>query len=167
MPVKFAISFLHTVAIGTLLAVAGAAHAAVSCTGTVSSLAFGTYSPLSATAATTTGSLSVTCTLTGNTSATVPLTVSFSTGNSGTYMSRRMLSGTSFLSYNIYKDAAHTLIYGDGTGGSYTASANPPFTLTPSSRTGTATGSMYGVIPAGQDVAAGTYGDTIVMTITY
>jgi len=77
-----------------------------------------------------------------------------------------MKSGTNTLSYNLYFDAAFTQIRGDGTGGSQVGGGT--LTLTPSSRTQSVPAStIYGRIPAGQDVAAGNYSDTIIVTVTY
>ena len=140
-------------------------QAAVTCTISATSVAFNTYNPLSPSPTNSTGTLTATCSLTGNKNATVNLISSFSTGNSGTYSVRKMLSGTSVLQYNLYRDPAYTEIRGDGTGNSFTGSAT--LALTTSTRTQQATGTVYGQIPAGQDVAAGSYSDTIVVTITY
>jgi spore coat protein U-like protein len=76
-----------------------------------------------------------------------------------------MLSGAQLLSYNLYFDAAYTQIRGNGTGGSQQGGAT--FTLTPSAPTGSTTSVIYGRIPALQDVAAGSYTDTIIVTVTY
>jgi spore coat protein U-like protein len=142
-----------------------AALAAVSCTVSAIGVAFGTYNPLSATPAYANGSVQATCTLTGNTSTAVTLTSSYSAGLSGNFALRTMLSGASTLGYNLYYDAAYTQVRGDGTGGSQTGGAT--LNLTRTNPTQSATGTIYGRIPAGQDVAAGSYADTIVVTITY
>ena len=76
-----------------------------------------------------------------------------------------MLSGANPLNYNLYFDAAYTQVRGDGTGGSQTGGAN--FTLSNSNKTDSTTSTIYGRAPALQDVAAGTYSDTITVTITY
>ena len=65
----------------------------------------------------------------------------------------------------MFFDAAYTQIRGDGTGGSQTGGAT--LSLTPGNPTQTSTSTIYGRIPASQDVAAGAYADTIVVTITY
>lgn len=75
------------------------------------------------------------------------------------YASRRMRhDGDNFLNYNLYTDVRRTLVWGDGTGGSRTrtAAANSDTTL-----------SIYGGIPAGQDVAAGIYLDNITVTVAF
>jgi spore coat protein U-like protein len=95
----------------------------------------------------------------------VTLVDSFSTGSSGTYSNRTLRSGTNILNYNLYYDAGYSEIRGNGSGGSYTGSAT--LNLTAGNPTQTATGTIYGKIPAGQNVAPGTYTDTLVVTITF
>jgi len=149
-----------------LLTVTQIASAAVSCSINVTGPVFGVYNPLTPTPTVTTSIITATCTLTGNTSTTVNLTSSYSTGSSGTYAARTMKSGSNSLNYNLYFDAAFTQIRGDGTGGSQTGGGT--LTLTPSLRTDTTPiSTIYGRIPAGQDVAPGNYSDTITVTITY
>lgn len=141
------------------------ATAAVSCTASSTSTAFGIYDPFSATPAYANGDVQVTCTLLSGRSTTVTLVSSYSTGSSGSYAMRTMVAGANKLNYNLFFDDAYTQIRGNGTGGSQTGGAT--LNLTPGNRTQTASGTIYGRIPAGQDVAAGSYSDTIVVTITY
>ena len=154
-----------------LLLLAGAslapalAAAAVTCSVTATGPAFGVYNPLSATPAYADGTVQVTCTLLSGGNTTVTLVSSYSTGSSGNYAARSMLAGANVLSYNLYFDAAYTQVRGDGTGGSQTGGAT--LNLTRGAPTQTASGTIYGRIPAGQDVAAGSYADTIVVTISY
>ena len=140
---------------------AGTVSCSVSATGPI----FGTYSPLSATPTYANGSVTATCTLVSGGATTVNLVSSYSTGASNSYALRSMLSGTNKLSYNLFYDAAYSQIRGDGTGGSQTGGAT--FDLTNSARTQSATSVIYGRIPASQDVSAGAYADTIIVTITY
>ena len=149
------------------LTTVNAAHAAASCTVSATGPDFGIYDPLSPTPNDAVGSVTATCTLMSGRSETVTLVSSYSAGSSGNFASRSMMSGSNVLSYNLYYDAAYTQIRGDGTGGSMTGSAsmtltrrNPTQTLNPPSV-------IYGRIPAGQDVPAGVYSDTIVITVTY
>ena len=141
------------------------AYGAVSCSVSATGPIFGTYNPLSATPTYSNGQVHATCTLLSGGATTVTLVSSYSTGASGSYALRSMLSGTNKLGYNLFYDAAYTEIRGDGTGGSQTGGAS--LALTPGSPTQSATSVIYGRIPAGQDVAAGSYADTIVVTITY
>jgi spore coat protein U-like protein len=155
----------RTLGIIAALVLPAAAHAAVSCRVAATGPAFGTYSPTNTAATVANGTLTATCTLTGGTTTAVTLTSSYSTGSSGTFSSRVMLSGTSRLSYNLYYDAAYTQIRGDGTGGSQTGSAT--MTLTRAAPTQDVESTIYGRVTAGQDVAPGTYTDTITITVTY
>jgi len=149
-----------------LITIAQVASAAVSCTVSATGPAFGTYNPLNPSPTLANGSVTATCTLISGGTTTVNLVSSYGAGNSNSFATRKMLSGTNVLNYNLYFDAAFTQIRGDGTGGSQTGSAS--LTLTTSSRTQSVPAStIYGRIPAGQDVAAGNYSDTIVVTVTY
>ncbi len=141
------------------------AGAAVSCTVSATGPVFGIYNPLSATPTYANGQVQASCTLLSGGATTVNMVSSYSTGKSGSFALRDMLSGTNRLGYNLFFDAAYTQIRGDGTAGSQTGGAS--FSLTPGNPTQTTTSTIYGRIPASQDVAAGAYADTIVVTITY
>jgi spore coat protein U-like protein len=142
-----------------------AAATTVNCTVSAGGIAFGIYNPLSAAPNASTGTLRVTCNGSGSGSTNVTVNVSLSTGLSGNYTTRKMLSGSNALNYNIYWSAAYAQIMGDGSGGSFAGNAGP-FTVFAGS-SNYATGTMYGRIPASQDVAPGVYADTIVVTVTY
>jgi spore coat protein U-like protein len=137
----------------------------VSCTVTAGSIAFGIYNPLSATSNASSGALRIDCSGKGTGSAQVTANLTLSAGLSGSFATRKMFSGANSLNYNIYWSTAYNQIMGDGTGGSFGGSAGP-FTV-PAGGTNSATGTMYGLIPALQDVAPGSYLDTIVVTVTY
>ena len=139
--------------------------AAVSCSVSATGPVFGVYNPLSATPTYANGQIQATCTLLSGGATTVTLVSSYSSGKSGSYAMRTMLSGTNKLNYNLFFDAAYTQIRGDGTGGSQTGGAS--LALSPGNPTQSSTSTIYGRIPASQDVAAGAYSDTIVVTITY
>ena len=144
---------------------AARAEAVVSCTVTATGPAFGIYNPLAGAALDSNGSLLVTCTLLSGGTTSVTPTVRLSTGSSGSYSPRTMIAGSQALNYNIYFSTAYTQVWGDGTGGSFYGTAT--LTLTAGNPTQQATGVLYGQIPAGQDVGAGSYLDTIVVTVTY
>jgi spore coat protein U-like protein len=146
------------VALAALAAfVCPAAHAlAVSCSVTASAIAFGTYTPL--TASPSTGTISITCVSVVGTS---PATIGLDKGASITFAARIMSSGGNTLSYNLYLDAAHTQIWGDGTGGSLVDMLN----LTQGLLT-TTNATVYALVPS-QDPAAGSYTDTITVTVSY
>jgi len=148
-----------------LMGMVESSYAAVSCSASATGPSFGTYNPLNASPTLANSTVTVTCTLLSGGNTTVNLVTSYSKGNSSTYNPRSMKSGASVLNYNLYFDAAFTQIRGDGTGGSQTGGAT--FNLTNGSPTQSASGTIYGRITAGQDVAAGSYVDTIVLTVTY
>lgn len=151
-----------------------AAHAgAPACTMSTNGLAFGNYDPTSATAVTANGSISFTCTYTG-TGFTAYLTIS--PGNSGSYTNRTLNFGAQVLNYNIYVNAADTEIFGGGTGSGvagtyyyYLCYAGGGVVCSGGGgQSGTQyVAPMYGLLPAGQDVSAGVYSDTIIATLTY
>jgi spore coat protein U-like protein len=88
------------------------------------------------------------------------ITVDLDKGGSSTFTPRRMIKGTEPLTYNLYLNAARTTIWGDGTGGtSRYSDPNPPNKDT--------IVTIYGRVPAGQDVTAGAYTDTVTATITW
>jgi spore coat protein U-like protein len=137
----------------------------VNCTVSAGGIAFGIYNPLNAVADASTGTLRVTCTGSGTGSATVTVNLTLSTGMSGKYSTREMFSGANSLNYNIYWSTAYSQIMGDGTGGSFAGTAGP--FVVPAGGSNFATGTMYGLIPASQDVVPGGYSDVITVTVTY
>ena len=74
--------------------------------------------------------------------------------------SRRMSSGTDFLNYALYKDAARTQVWGTGMTGGTTLTYNS------ASKASTAV-TVYGKVPQAQDVTVGSYADVVVATINY
>ena len=117
-----------------------------------SSVAFGAYDPFSAAPLDTVGTVSWRCSGLG-----VPR-IELDAGGSGSFAWRTLLNGPETLRYNLFLDAARTVVWGDGTGGS----AAGPVTFTTGG--GLERASVYGRIPAGQDVGWGTFTDTIRVT---
>jgi spore coat protein U-like protein len=159
---------IRTSLAGAMLAgLAPLAHAAttVNCSVSAGSIAFGVYNPLNAVADASTGTLRITCNGSGTGSANVTVNLSLSAGLSGSYATRKMFSGANALNYNIYWSTAYSQIMGDGSGGSFGGSAGP--FVVPAGGSNFATGTMYGRIPALQDVAPGSYSDVITVTVTY
>ena len=129
------------------------------CNVTATNMSFGTYDIFSATPLTSTATATVTCNYFwggGN------VTVTFSTGSGGSFTPRTMSNGTNTLDYNIYADANHTQILGDGTNGTVTYQHTFPGGFF---GTATAVATMYGQIPAQQNIPAGTYNDVITITL--
>ena len=143
------VRFLWLLRTASLALLPGLAYAA-GCTVTVVNVAFGGYDVFQQQDTETTGSVNVTC------DSSASYTISLSAGL-GTFAARAMLSGSQQLSYNLFTDPQRLTIWGDGSSGTATVSA---------SGTG-ASYTVYGMIPARQNVPAGTYSDTITVTVTY
>jgi len=140
------------------------AHAAVTtCTVTATGVAFGTYTPLTPIALTSTATLSVTCTVTTHRNT---ITIDLSTGASNRFTPRTMTSGANILNYNLYLDAADTQIWGDGTGGSVIDSITL-IRVGGGTKSVSANATVYGAVAALQDPAPGSYTDTITVSVNY
>jgi spore coat protein U-like protein len=139
-----------------LLGTSSALAQTASCTISVTSVAFGSYNVFTSTAIDSTGTVSYTC----NNHAS-NISISLSRGSSSSFSPRTLRNGSEVLNYNLYTNAARTTIWGDGTGGTsvYTR-ANPP-------NNNDVNVTIYGRIPAVQDVSAGTYSDTISAVINF
>jgi spore coat protein U-like protein len=140
-------------ALGALLlglTLSGGAQAANSCNIlTTGAVAFGTYLWTNPAPTDSAGAITYNC----NSTAFVFL----SSGSSGNAGQRTLISGASTLDYNLYSDAARTQIWGDiFTGGSLQVAQSGKSTL-----------SVYGRIPPSQNVAAGTYSDTVTVTFLF
>ena len=153
------------------------AHAAPSCGFTNSpSVAFGNYDVYGG-AVSSTGTIKGLCT--SGSSTTVRPVITLSKGNSTTYHPRKMkcFSGTcttafpnDVITYNLYTTAALAAIWGDPTVDATTASVTLPAGCCANGVAFSAT--VYGYIPAAvsggaNDVAVGTYTDTITVTMTF
>lgn len=136
---------------------AGPASAQFNCRVTVQPVIFGNYVPADAAPLDVTGDVDIRCT--GRPGIFL---VSLSPGGSGNYAARSMLSGAFALAYNLYRDVARTLVWGDGTGGSVLhggvklRSGREDFSLP-----------VYGRVPARQSVGSGVYADGLLVTIYF
>ena len=133
-----------------------------SCTVSAVPVNFGLYNPLSGVPVVATGTVTVSCTVT-----LIGLleswTVALGTGNGGSFSARQMANGASTLSYNLYTSAAYSNVWGDGSGSTTLVSGSTPLSVGTTNTNYT----VYGRIPAGQDSAAGTFTDAIVITLNY
>jgi spore coat protein U-like protein len=157
---------LALASLALLLALGGRPAAAAcglgcSCTIAATDIAFGSYDPFSGSAAQSTGTVTVTCTTA--LSLTVSYTIALSTGGSGSYAARRLANGGQQLLYNLYREAGHSSIWGNGSGGSATVTDSYLMLIGSNVRHYTA----YGRVPAGQMAAPGSYLDTITATVTW
>ncbi|HKW91438.1 MAG TPA: spore coat U domain-containing protein [Methylomirabilota bacterium] len=126
------------------------------CSITTTAVAFGSYDPIVANATTAldgTGTVVVTCTKGAGTRIDLGL------GSNASASTRRMLGGTDLLTYELYSDTGRTTVWGSG------ATAGLTIATAPSKAARTFT--VYGRVPAGQDVGAASYGDTVVATINF
>lgn len=156
---RFASMLAVLIAISLLLLAGVPPARATQCNVTATPVGFGSYDPLATAPFDSTGSISVTC----NTPPRLTQTVSIllTAGNSGNFAQRSMTSTSGApLLYNLFANASMTEVFGDGSGGSTTLTRivdrDTPWTAT-----------IYGRIPARQNVSAGTYSDTIVVTILW
>ncbi|MFA7542212.1 MAG: spore coat U domain-containing protein [Lysobacterales bacterium] len=126
-----------------------------SCTIAVNDLPFGTVDTLATSHdASTTGT--VTCT------GIAPVEIAFDAGTGGTstLATRLMEQGANTIAYNLYRDAGHTEILGDGTGGTVTIDIN-------SSGSSDAF-TVYGLTaPSQNPKPVGSYASTVTATVTY
>ena len=149
---------LSSLALLSTFALAPRADGALTCTfGSVTGVNFGSYDVFSASPTTSTGTISYSCKKVGGPQVMV---MSLSTGSSGTFANRTLRSGVNILNYNLYPTAANSQVWGDGTGTTYQYSIDPVDNLVD-------TITVYGTIPAGQDVGVGSYTDTITVTMNF
>lgn len=139
-----------------LLLVMAADARAEQCSVSSTSVSFGSYNVFANGPTDSTGTVTYRCN--GN---AAPVWISLSRGQSSTFEARTMTKGVDELDYNLYRDAARTQVWGDGSGGTQVAfdlvvPKNTDVTLT-----------IYGRIPAGQDVRAGTYTDTVSVVVNF
>ena len=134
--------------------------ALAACSVTATAISFGTYYPISANPTNSTGRITVSCN--GN-SGHGPYSLALSPGGGGSYAGRKMQSGGATIAYQLYIDAAHTRIWGDGSGGSETVAG---FDIVPN-RSGTASFTVFGSIRARLISDPGFYRDVIIITVNY
>lgn len=126
------------------------------CTISTSALAFGSVDTLSGSPVLGTGGVTITCTSGTGWSAAADA----GAGSGATLDTRRMTAGSDTLNYMLYTDSGRTTVWGDGSG------STAAITSTGSGSAQSVT--IYGRVPAGQTgVPAGSYSDTVGVTVTY
>jgi spore coat protein U-like protein len=128
-----------------------------SCTISTTPVSFGSYNVFNSSALPSTGTIRFRCTDLWWSN----LTVYLSKGSAPNNNPRQMVKGADRINYNLYLDAAHTQVWGDPNPYSYGAfygwwNSNPDVTLT-----------VYGLIPALQDVTTGSYSDSVTATVNF
>ena len=90
------------------------------------------------------------------------VTISINSGGSETFNPRQMMAatGSDRLNYFLFTDASRTVIWGDGTGGTSTVTnmvtKNVPWNAT-----------IFGMLPPRQNLSAGNYSDTLLVTVNW
>ncbi|GGC59498.1 Csu type fimbrial protein [Undibacterium terreum] len=124
-------------------------------------VAFGSYDPSSAVDTTGLGSITFGCLASGL--GTLTYTITISAGN-GTFLDRQMKAGTTRISYNLYQDSNRTILWGDGTGGSSIYNESLSIVV---AGLFSKNYTVYGKIPALQLKPAGSYTDSVTVTVTF
>jgi spore coat protein U-like protein len=124
-------------------------------------VAFGVYNPQSPAGTDSTGTIRVICH--GAKGTKVAYTIQLGPGEHGTLAARAMRRGSDLLRYNLYRDAARTQVWGDGTAGSLQVGDAYVLTIPAENRAYT----VYGRIFSGQGVRVGAYHDRIVVTLNF
>jgi spore coat protein U-like protein len=129
-----------------------------SCLITVTPLAFGNYDPITGVAVNGTGSVATNCTLGSSPVITLGQGATPASGSTEATPLRQMASGANRLTYFLYQDSGHGIIWGNtptsGQSDPATGTFHTPLII-------------YGVITANQNMPAGNYSDTVVATVTY
>ena len=154
------------VAVLLLVVAAPVVAQVVSCSVSAPNVSFGSYDVFAGSQITSTTTISVTCTMTGSGgNADVAYAIALSPGLSNTFVQRTMKSGANALGYNLYSNSTRTTVWGDGSGAAPKVSGT--MTLTNAAKTHTDSPTVYGSVPALQDVGVGVYSDNITITVTY
>jgi spore coat protein U-like protein len=132
------------------------------CTIGSTNLAFGNYDPTSATAVTATGTVTAKCTKGDAVSVGLNQGLNPAPGSTAAVPARQMVLGANLLPYHIYIANVGTTEWGTGTVGT-----NEPAAQTSASVNTALTFTTYGSLPAGADVLAGSYSDTVIATVTF
>jgi spore coat protein U-like protein len=136
------------------------ATVSANCTITTAAVGFGTYDPVvthASTALTATGTVTTTCTKDAAAAITLGQGANATTTSTDAAPARRMISGTNYLTYQLYSDSARTTVWGNDT------TTDVAVTGTGSAVSST----VYGSVSGGQNVPAGSYTDTVVATVTF
>ena len=145
------------VAAGTQTAsLAISASVANNCTISTAPVAFGSYDPVVTHASANldaAGTVTIACTK----GSVTPVDLNLGSNASGSV--RRMSDGgTNYLNYELYQDSGRTTVWGAGASGytpvAATSKAGRDFTV-------------FARVPSGQDVPAGSYGDSVTATVNF
>jgi spore coat protein U-like protein len=134
------------------------AHATSSCRlMSVTPVGFGAYDPFAQWPTDSVGSVTILC---SGITATPPIVLQLGRGRSSSFFPRSMSGGAYSLNYNLFIDAGRLGVWGDGSGGTATVTVAAP-------EGQPVTTQVYGRIYALQSVAAGTYADSVLVTVQF
>ncbi|MGS0741488.1 Csu type fimbrial protein [Glaciimonas sp. GG7] len=161
MKYRFKSLLLISVSTGALMLPLSAHALLASCTASLvgAGIAFGSYASPGSANSDSTGTVRITCNGVG---LFVSYTVTLGTG-SGSYANRTLKSGANFLNYNMYVDATRLQVWGNGNAGTYALGNSYLIGFGPVTNNYT----VYGRIPGSQSKPAGTYTDSVIVTVTY
>lgn len=130
------------------------------------SINFLVYNPSSGSAALASTGVTLTCTHQSGGVQRIDWTMELSNGSSGNCGARTLAGPSDTLNYNIYQTSIAGGVWGNAGCGTYPAGR---LTVGPGAGNGTrsVTNTLYGQIPTGQFVSAGTYNDNLLLTIVY
>lgn len=128
----------------------------------VDDIAFGTYTQLQAAPLDVRGSIRVRCEGRANPGQPNSYTIRITGLNNGGLYGRDMLSGINTLQYNLFKDAARTNVWGDGTFGT-----TPWVETFPNRNRINRRHWVYGRIPGGLAPEPGAYSDIVDVIIEF
>lgn len=131
------------------------ATVANTCAVTATNLAFGAYDP---NVGDLDGTSIITATCTSGTNYDIGLDTGGNAANATTTTRAMGDGGANYLDYELYSDSGRTVVWGDTIGTN---------TVNQTSAGGAETHTVYGQVPGSQFVPAGSYSDTINVTITY
>ena len=145
--------------LAVLLCLSFAGEAGAACSVSATGINFGTYDVFVTAPLDSTGTVTVTCDQAPPADVTIAIGPS---GTSGGFNPRQMRSASSpdRLNYNLFVNAGRSTVWGIGSAGTSTVFLK---NVTKGRRVVT---TIYGRIPAGQDVSVGSYSDSLTVTIT-
>ena len=145
--------------LGFLICLFLAGEAGAACTVSATGVNFGAYDVFVANPLDSTGTVTVTCDQAPPPDVVISIGPS---GTSGAFIPRQMRSASTpdRLNYNLFTNAGRSSVWGDGAPGTSTVFLKNVKKNRPAVTT------IYGRIPAGQNVSVGTYSDSLTVTIT-
>jgi spore coat protein U-like protein len=138
---------------------AGAFHCDVSTT----PISFGNYDVFSSSPLDTTGTITIECNIKDNEKKPMPVRVAIGDGGANSFFPRQMRrsGGGVPMNYNLYLDPSRSNIWGDGNNNTSVFTGNI-------FRNDTRILTIYGRVPARQNLMAGTYSDSpVVVTVSW